>query len=75
MAFPEGYGVSREYEDKMATTDYFRILREDTVGKMEPRNSKYLCSKPKAFYWLQSAQQADASGPRTQTPKIILAAV
>jgi hypothetical protein len=60
---------------RWATTDYFRILLEDTVGKMEPRNSKYLCNKPTAFYWLQSAQQADASGQRTQTPKIIFAAV
>lgn len=60
---------------RWATTDYFRLLLEDTVGKVEPGNSKYLCNKPTAFYWLQSAQQADASGQRTQTPKIIFAAV
>jgi hypothetical protein len=60
---------------RWATTDYFRITLEDSVGKVEPRKSKYLCNKPTAFYWLQSAQQADASGQRTQTPKIIFAAI
>ena len=62
-------------ETRWATTDYFRILLEDTVGKMELRSSKYLCNKPTAFYWLQSAQQVGASGQRTRTPKIIFAAV
>jgi hypothetical protein len=42
---------------------------------METKNSKCLCNKPTAFYWLQSAQQADASGQRTQTPTIIFAAI
>jgi len=60
---------------RWATTDYFRITLEDSVGKVEPRKSKYLCNKPTAFYWLQSAQQADASRQRTQTPKIIFAAI
>jgi hypothetical protein len=60
---------------RWATTDYFRISLEDAVGKVESRKSKYLCNKPTAFYWLQSAQQTDASGQRTQTPKIIFAAI
>lgn len=60
---------------RWATTDYFRILLEDAVAKIEPRNSKYICNKPTAFYWLQSAQQTDASGQRTRTPGIIFAAV
>jgi len=36
---------------------------------------KYLCNKPTAFYWLQSAQRRDASGQRTLTPGIIFAAI
>jgi hypothetical protein len=62
-------------KSKWATTDYLRITLEDSVGKVEPRKFKYLCNKPTAFYWLQSAQQTDASGQKTQTPKIIFAAI
>ncbi|KAF2187981.1 hypothetical protein K469DRAFT_704263 [Zopfia rhizophila CBS 207.26] len=68
-----------EFRERMtirwASTDYFRILLEDTIGKVEPRKFKYLYNKPTAFYWLQSAQRADASGQRTLTPKIIFAAI
>jgi hypothetical protein len=54
---------------RWATTDYFRIFLENTVGKMELRKSKYLCNKSTAFYWLQSAQQTDAFGQRIQRLK------
>lgn len=60
---------------RWAATDYVRITLEDTVGKVEPSKFMYLCNKPTAFYWLQSAQQTDASGQKTQTPKIIFAAI
>lgn len=61
--------------ERWATIDHLRIFLEDTVGKVELRKSKYLCNKLTAFYWLQSAQQKDATGERTLTPKIILAAI
>lgn len=54
--------VRAETKIRWAATDYFKILLEDTVGKVEPGQLKYLCNKPTAFYWLQSAQRPDASG-------------
>lgn len=65
----------REAKITWTTTDYPRIVLEDTLGKMDLRHSKYLCNKPTAFYWLQSAQRPDASGQRTLTPGIIFAAL
>ena len=67
--------VCEETKIRWATNDCYRVLLEETVGKVEPRKFKYLCNKPTAFYWLQSAQQTDASGQRNRTPKIILAAI
>jgi hypothetical protein len=60
---------------RWATLDSERILLEDTVGKVDPEKLVYLCNKPTAFYWLQSAQGTDSNKERTQTPKIIFAAI
>lgn len=62
-------------ERRWATTDEYRIVLEDAVGKVEPRKLPYLCNKPTAFYWLQSAQPVDGYGQRTLMPKIIFAAI
>lgn len=60
---------------RWATTDRYRIRLDDIVGNLDPEKLSYLCNKPTAFYWLQSAQQTDATGEKNQTPKIILAAI
>jgi hypothetical protein len=60
---------------RWATTDHYRLILKDTIGKVESRTSKYLYNKPTAFYWLNSAQFTDSTGERTLTPKLILAAI
>ncbi|WEW61671.1 hypothetical protein PRK78_007163 [Emydomyces testavorans] len=60
---------------RWASTDSVRIVLKDAVGKVKPRKLAYLCNKPTAFYWLQSAQWTGASGQRNQTPTIIFAAI
>ncbi|KAG0648680.1 hypothetical protein D0Z07_4605 [Hyphodiscus hymeniophilus] len=60
---------------RWATTDEYRIRLDDMVGNLDPEKLSYLCNKPTAFYWLQSAQQTDATGEKNHTPKIILAAI
>jgi hypothetical protein len=65
----------QETRIRWATTDRYRIHLDDMVGNLDPEKLSYLCNKPTAFYWLQSAQQTDATGEKNQTPKIILAAI
>ncbi|KAE8441225.1 hypothetical protein EG329_005625 [Mollisiaceae sp. DMI_Dod_QoI] len=60
---------------RWATTDRYRIRLDDMVGNLDPEKLSYLCNKPTAFYWLQFAQQTDATGEKNQMPKIILAAI
>lgn len=60
---------------RWATTDFDRIVLEDTIGELEPRMLNYLCNKPTALYWLQSAQSIDAFGQRCLTPGIIFATI
>jgi hypothetical protein len=60
---------------RWATTDRYRIRLDDIVGNLDPEKLSYLCNKPTAFYWFQSAQQTDVTGEKNQTPKIILAAI
>ena len=57
------------------TVDGERMILNDAFGGVEPGKLKFLCNKPTAFYWLQSAQEVDAYGQRTIMPKIILAAI
>lgn len=64
-----------ELKTRWETTDYYRMVLKDAVGEVEPTKLKYLCNKPTAFYWLQSAQQPGSTGQRTLMPKIILAAI
>ena len=56
-------------------TDHLMILLEDAFGRLEPRRLRYLCNKPTAFYWLQSALGTDAYGERTLMPRMIMAAI
>jgi len=65
----------QETRIRWATTDRYRIRLDDMVGNLDPEKLSYLCNKPTAFYWLQSAQRTDATGEKNQTPKIILAAI
>jgi hypothetical protein len=51
------------------------IVLEDTIGHVAPAQLEYVCNKPTAFYWLQSAQGTDSSGERTQTPGIVYAMI
>ncbi len=60
---------------RWATTDFDRIVLEDTIGELEPKILNYLCNKPTALYWLQSAQSIDAFGQRCLTPGIIFATI
>jgi hypothetical protein len=48
--------------------DSYRMILEDNTGKVEPEKLKFLCNKPTAFYFLQSAQGRDASGERNLVP-------
>ncbi|KAL9616471.1 MAG: hypothetical protein Q9160_008666 [Pyrenula sp. 1 TL-2023] len=58
-----------------STLDSEEMTLSDPVGNVTPLKSRYLFNKPTAFYWLQSAQPIDAYGNRTQTPRILLAAI
>ena len=58
------------------TTDYYRMVLDNALGEVEPRKLKYLCNKPTAFYWLQSAQgKSGYTGERMLMPKLTLAAI
>lgn len=68
----------REYtKTKWATLDSYRITLGDTVPAdgVEREKLGYICNKPTAFYWMQSAQGTDAYGERCLTPSIIFAAI
>lgn len=72
------YRVDRFRDDlkkRWETTDCYRVVLKDAIGEVEPRKLMYLCNKPTAFYWLQSAQQPSNTGERILMPKIILAAI
>ena len=45
-----------ELKTRWETTDSYRMVLDNALGEVELRKLKYLCNKPTAFYWLQSAQ-------------------
>lgn len=57
------------------TVDSYKILLEDTIGNLAPAKLKYMCNKPTAFYFLQSAQSIDRYGERTLMPGIVYAMI
>ena len=60
---------------RWTTTDSYRMVLNDAFGEVKPGKLKYLCNKPTAFYWLESAQKTDCFGQRTLISEITLAAI
>ena len=65
-----------ELKTRWETTDSYRMVLDNALGEVEPQKLKYLCNKPTAFYWLQSAQGKNGyTGERMLMPKLTLAAI
>lgn len=45
----------RNRRTEWTALDYYRIVLNDAIGEIGPKQLTYLCNKPTAFYWLQSA--------------------
>ncbi|KAL8939098.1 MAG: hypothetical protein Q9211_002891, partial [Gyalolechia sp. 1 TL-2023] len=55
--------------------DHYRVVLEDNVGKIIPRNLRYLCNQPTACHWLQSAQLMLSNGERADTDPVTFGAM
>ena len=65
-----------DLKTRWETTDSYRMVLDNALGEVEPRKLRYLCNKPTAFYWLQSAQgKSGYTGERMLMPKLTLAAI
>ena len=53
------------------TVDDWLIVLKDTIGQLAPAQLQYLCNKPTACYFLQSAQELNAYGARTLIPVMV----
>jgi hypothetical protein len=73
--FERNANLRQNMRIEWATVDDYKILLEGSTGQLRSKQLEYLCNKPTAFYWLQSAQPTVASGQRAQTPGIVFAAI
>ena len=63
------------HKTRWNTVDSERVVLGGAIAEVPARLLGYLCNKPTAFYWLQSAQRINNGfGQKTLTPGIIFAA-
>ncbi|KAL8828241.1 MAG: hypothetical protein Q9170_006685 [Blastenia crenularia] len=57
------------------TSDFYRVVLNDCLGKVGFQYMLYCCNQPAAFYWLQPAQTQTCYGETSVTSRPIFAAM